>query len=143
LIDATVDKLWIAQNGTIGVFEEDLDFYQRLLTASGNPRNSAQKSGPGSQEERRRERQEAASRRAGIAPLRKAIRDAEQKLSRLRQELEKIDAILDDPTTYGGAPDRVATLGRDKARYEAEIARVEESWLEMSAELEEAERAGV
>jgi ATP-binding cassette subfamily F protein 3 len=141
LIDATVDKLWIAQNGTIGAFEEDLDFYQRMLTASGNPRNAAQKSGAGSQEERRRERQEAANRRAEIAPLRKAIRDAEHKLQRLRQELSKIDAILDDPGTYDGAPARVAALGKDKARYEAEIKRVEERWIEMSTELEEAEQA--
>ena len=33
LIDATVDKLWIAQNGTIEEFDEDLDSYQRMLTS--------------------------------------------------------------------------------------------------------------
>ena len=141
LIDATVDKLWIAQNGTIEEFDEDLDFYQRMLTSAGNPRNAGQKSGPGSQDDRRRERQEAASRRAEIAPLRKEIKDAELKLTRLRQELGKIDAILADPRTYDGAPERVITLGKDKARYESEIARTEERWLEMSTALEEAERA--
>jgi ATP-binding cassette subfamily F protein 3 len=141
LIDATVDKLWIAQNGTIEEFDEDLDFYQRMLTSAGNPRNAGQKSGPGSQDDRRRERQEAASRRAEIAPLRKGIKDAELKLTRLRQELSKIDAILADPRTYDGAPERVITLGKDKARYESEIARTEERWLEMSTALEEAERA--
>ena len=36
LIDATVDKLWIAQNGTIEEFDEDLDTYQRLLTSSAS-----------------------------------------------------------------------------------------------------------
>ena len=30
LIEATVDKLWIAQNGTIEEFDEDLDSYQRM-----------------------------------------------------------------------------------------------------------------
>ena len=34
--DATVDKLWIAQNGTIEEFDEDLDTYQRLLTSNSN-----------------------------------------------------------------------------------------------------------
>ena len=38
-------------------------------------------------------------------------------------------------------PERVTLLGKDKARFEAEIAKVEESWLEMSSELEEAEKA--
>ena len=32
-------------------------------------------------------------------------------------------------------------LGKDKARYEGEIAKVEEKWLEMSTQLEDAERA--
>jgi ATP-binding cassette, subfamily F, member 3 len=141
LIDATVDKLWIAQNGTIEEFDEDLDFYQRMLTSAGNPRNASQKPSAGSQEERKRGRQEAANRRAEIAPLRKQIKDAEQKIARLRNELGKIDAILADPKTYDGAPERVITLGRDKARFESEIARTEERWLEISAELEAAERA--
>ncbi len=33
LIEATVDKLWIAQNGTIEEFDEDLDSYQRMLVS--------------------------------------------------------------------------------------------------------------
>jgi ATP-binding cassette subfamily F protein 3 len=141
LIDATVDKLWIAQNGTIEEFDEDLDFYQRMLTSAGNPRRTGTKPGAGSQEERKAQRQGAANRRAEIAPLRKQIKDAEQKISRLRNELGKIDAILADPRTYDGAPERVIALGKDKARFESEIARTEERWLEMSAELEQVERA--
>ena len=62
-------------------------------------------------------------------------------MSRLRNELGKIEAILADPATYTGSPERVTKLGKDKARFEADIAKVEESWLEMSAELEEAEKA--
>jgi ATP-binding cassette subfamily F protein 3 len=138
LIDATVDKLWIAQNGTIEEFDEDLDFYQRMLTAGSN-REKPKTPTPASQEDRKRGRQESASRRAEVAPLRKEIKAAEQKLARLRQELGKVDAILADPKTYDGAPERVILLGKDKARYESEIARVEEKWLEMSTALEEAE----
>jgi ATP-binding cassette subfamily F protein 3 len=143
LIDATVDKLWIAQNGTIEEFDEDLDFYQRMLTSSGNPRNAGNgKAAPGSADERKRERQEAAARRAEVAPLRKQIKDAEHKLARLRTELAKVENILADPKTYDGAPERAISLGRDKARYEGEIARTEERWLALSTELEDAE-AGV
>ena len=140
LIDATVDKLWIAQNGTIEAFDEDLDFYQRMLTSSGNPKNGGAKNGAGSSGDRKRERQEAAARRAEIAPLRKEIKAAEQKIARLRTELAKVEAILADPKTYDGAPERVALLGKDKARFENEIRRTEERWLEMSAAVEEAER---
>src|SRR5690606_17943121 len=43
LIDATADKLWIAQNGTIEELDDDLDSYQRQLVAgsSGKPQKPA------------------------------------------------------------------------------------------------------
>jgi ATP-binding cassette subfamily F protein 3 len=141
LIEATVDKLWIAEGGTIHEFDEDLDGYQRMLTSSGNPRNGGAGSGPQSKEERKAQRQDAASKRAGIAPLRKQIKDAEQKIARLRNELAKVEGFLADPKIYDGAPERVILLGKDKARFESEIEKTEESWLRMSAELEGAEKA--
>jgi ATP-binding cassette, subfamily F, member 3 len=141
LIDATVDKLWIAQNGTIEEFDEDLDTYQRLLTQNSNGKGKKEKGGPAPVEDRKLVRQDAAAKRAEVAPLRKSIKDAEQKIGRLRTELARVDAILADPKIYDGAPERVILLGKDKARFEGEIAKIEESWLEMSAALEEAEKA--
>jgi ATP-binding cassette subfamily F protein 3 len=91
--------------------------------------------------DRKAARQDAAARRLEVAPLRKSIREAEQKLTRLRTELSKVEAILGNPRTYDGAPERIALLGKDKARFSEEIARTEERWLSLSAELEEAERA--
>jgi ATP-binding cassette subfamily F protein 3 len=141
LIDATVDKLWIAQNGTIEEFDADLDTYQRMLTG-GTPKDEKKKgSAANSQDDRKQQRQDAAARRAEIAPLRKQIKDAETKIGRLRTELARVDAVLADPKTYDGAPERVVLLGKDKARYEGEIAKVEEKWLEMSTQLEDAEKA--
>ena len=143
LIDATVDKLWIAQNGTIEEFDEDLDTYQRLLTQNSNGKGKKDKSGPAPVEDRKLVRQDAAAKRAEVAPLRKSIKDAEQKIARLKTELARVDMILADPKIYDGAPERVILLGKDKARFEGDIAKVEESWLEMSAALEEAEKAQV
>ncbi|HVY52315.1 MAG TPA: ABC-F family ATP-binding cassette domain-containing protein [Devosia sp.] len=142
LIDSTVDKLWIAQNGTIEEFDEDIDSYQRMLTGA---RERPQKAGAGPVApivvDRKAARQDAAARRLEVAPLRKSIKEAEQKLGRLRVELEKVEAILSNPRTYDGAPERIALLGKDKARFAAEIAATEERWLTLSAQLEEAERA--
>jgi ATP-binding cassette subfamily F protein 3 len=138
LIEATVDKLWIAQNGTIEEFDEDLDTYQRMLTS--NSSRSDNKKTAATPDERKAQRQDAARSRSEVAPLRKSIKDAEQKLFRLRAELGKVDAMLADPKLYDGAPQRITSLGRDKARFEDEIARVEELWLKLSSELEEAAR---
>jgi ATP-binding cassette subfamily F protein 3 len=141
LIDATVDKLWIAQNGTIEEFDADLDTYQRMLTGGTAKDDRKKGTAPSSQEDRKQARQDAAARRAEIAPLRKQIKDAETKIGRLRTELARVEAVLADPKTYDGAPERIVLLGKDKARYEGEIAKVEEKWLEMSTQLEDAERA--
>jgi len=140
LIEATCDTLWIAADGTIKELDDDLDGYQRSIT--GTREKPAGANGGGlSKDERKAAKQEAAARRAEAAPLRKAIKDAEAKMERLRVELDKIEALFHDPSIYDGAPERVTKLGKDKARFTAELEALEEKWLTMSAELEEAERA--
>ncbi len=142
LIDATVDKLWIAQNGTIEEFDADLDAYQRALTSSSSGKGKGKKGAETSiTDDRKGQRQDAAQKRADVAPLRKSIRDAEQKLERLRTELNRIDGVLADPKIYDGAPERIIVLGKDKARFEADIAKIEQSWLEMNEALEAAQKA--
>ncbi|MDR3474704.1 MAG: ATP-binding cassette domain-containing protein [Devosia sp.] len=146
LVDSTCDTIWIAEGGTVHPFDDDLDSYQRMLTggSAGKAAMAAaasQNNGAQSQDDRKSQRQEAAAKRAEIAPLRKSIKDAEQKIARLKNELAKVDNILADPKIYDGAPQRIALLGKDKARFESEISKVEENWLTMSAALEEAERA--
>ena len=141
LIEATVDKLWIAEGGTVHEFDEDLDSYQRLLTASGNSKNSNAGGNALSKDDRKREKQEAAARRAELAPLRKTIADAEHKLDRLRKELAKAENRLADPAVASGDKDRVIALSKDKARFLAEIEAVEETWLTASAELETAQQS--
>jgi len=140
LVEATCDKLWIAADGTIKELDEDLDSYQRSVVGTKESK-SASGGGAQSREERKAAKQEAAARRAEIAPLRKAIKDSENKMARLRTEIEKIDALLEDPKIYDGAPERIIVLGKDKARFAAELETLEERWLEMSAELESVEQA--
>jgi ATP-binding cassette subfamily F protein 3 len=136
LIEATCDTLWIAENGTIRELDEDLDSYQRSITSNKeSKKNSGDAKG-----DRKLSRQEAAARRADLAPLKKKIADADKKMTRLRTEIEKVEAQLADPTVYNGPADRLIALGKDKARFSTELESIEESWLTLSAELEEAER---
>jgi len=134
LIEATCDTLWIAEGGTVHELDEDLDSYQRSITSTREPRSG------GGRGERKLSKQEAAAKRAEIAPLRKSIRDLETRMDRLRSELDKVEAKLADPEVYNGAPEKVIVLGRDKARFTTDLASAEEQWLALSAELEAAER---
>jgi ATP-binding cassette subfamily F protein 3 len=134
LIEATCDTLWIAENGTIRELDEDLDTYQRNIT-------STKESKGGGKSEQKLSKQEAANKRAEVAPLKKSVKETETKIARLRVEIEKIDAQLSDPKVYNGAPERVIALGKDKARFAADLETSEEQWLALSAELEDAERS--
>lgn len=138
LIEATCDRLWIAEGGTIHELDEDLESYQRSITSS---KDSAKDGGASKPGERKLSKQEAAARRAELAPLKGRIKDAETKMGRLQVEIEKIDAQLADPKVYNGSPERLIALGKDKARFAADLTTTEEQWLALSAELEEAERA--
>jgi ATP-binding cassette, subfamily F, member 3 len=138
LVESTCDTLWIAANGTITRFDDDLDAYQRMLTGN-NGAGAGQNNSGASQADRKRERQEAAARRAELAPLRKEIKNIEQKLEWKRKDLVKVDALLADPDLYIGDTDKVVSLGIDKARIESEIGTLEESWLEKSAAYEDAQ----
>ena len=135
LIEATCDTLWIAEGGTIRELDEDLDSYQRSITSSKEGK------GGGTKAERKANKAEAAARRAEIAPIKSSIKDAETKIARLKSEIAKVDAQLEDPKIYNGPADRMIALGKDKARYSSELEATEEKWLELSAQLEEVERA--
>jgi ATP-binding cassette, subfamily F, member 3 len=139
LIDATCETLWIAADGTIKHFDGDLDDYQRMLTSSGNPRGGGTGNGPQSKDDRKRDRQAAASRREELAPLRKSIKDAEDEIERLKRKRLAVERSLGDPEIYNGDPEKTIALGKDKAKIETEIAMAEERWLTLSAELEEAQ----
>ena len=139
LVEATCDSLWIAADGTITEFDDDLDAYQRMLT-SGN--SGASNGNTQSAAERKRERQEAAARRSELAPLRKEIKALEQKLDWKRKDLAKLEAQLSDPALYTGQPDKAIALGIEKSDLESLIAQLEDSWLEKSAEYETAQAAG-
>jgi ATP-binding cassette subfamily F protein 3 len=137
LIEATCDTLWIAENGTVRELDEDLDSYQRSITSNKEGKSG----GGGTKAERKANKQEAAAKRAEIAPIKAGIKDAETKISKLKNDLAKVNAQLEDPKVYNGPPDKVIALGKDKARFETELETNEERWLELSAELELAERA--
>ncbi|MET3896495.1 ATP-binding cassette subfamily F protein 3 [Devosia sp. UYZn731] len=133
LVEATCDTLWIAEGGTIKVLDEDLDSYQRSIVGGKEPK--------GSKEDRKAAKQEAAAKREAIAPIKASIKDTETKIARLKVEIGKIQNQLDDPKIYNGPADRLIALGKDKARFGADLDTTEEQWLALSAELESAENA--
>lgn len=141
LIEATMDRIWIAENGTINEFDGDMETYQRMImtTAQKTPGRSKGGGGGGNKVDRKRERQEAAARRALISPLRKEVKAIEQKMAQLKLEAEQLRIKLDDPALYTGDSAESVRLGKQKGQLEADLAQTEELWLRKSDELEQAQ----
>ncbi len=137
LIKSTIDQIWIAQNGTIEIYNDDIDAYKKqllgLATRSNSKANPSNKESPVS---RKQERKLAAAKRAELSPLKKEIEQAEKKIARLKVELDKIELKLADPELYTGDKEKIIILGKEKSKVENQIKQQEELWLKKSEQLE-------
>jgi ATP-binding cassette subfamily F protein 3 len=139
LIDASADRLWLVDSGTVKPFDGDIEDYRRLvLGIAGDTREpkpaqvKAEQPAPSQKEARR----EAAARREALAPLRKRISTVERLIEKLRGEIERLDAELAAPDLYISDPEKAASLAKARAGRGHDFARAESSWLDLSAELE-------
>jgi ATP-binding cassette subfamily F protein 3 len=140
LIEATVDQLWIAENGTISVCDYDLDTYQRSILGGSkkNGKNEAVKDQ--SSPDKKQDRKASAALRAELAPLRKEIKSLEADIAKLNKRLEKVDQELSDPDLFKKDPELAVKLGKDRADCLNEIELAETNWLDKVEALESAEK---
>ncbi|MEX1179327.1 MAG: ABC-F family ATP-binding cassette domain-containing protein [Cucumibacter sp.] len=142
LIEATVDQLWIAADGQIAEFEEDLDFYQKTLTGGSAGKAAKAPSGAApSRPERQKGRRQGAARREETAHLRRAISQTEAMIERLNRDLKRVEEKLADPALYQGDPKEAVGLATERARLEHELAELESEWVKTNEALEAATRA--
>jgi ATP-binding cassette subfamily F protein 3 len=133
LVELVADRLWLVANGTVRVYEGDMDEYRALLTERGRP---ARADAPLTRRDDRRER---AENRAQLAPLRRQAKDAEARIARLAAERAAIEARLADPAIYapGRAPEITAANTR-LAAISRESDAAETAWLAAEEAMEAA-----
>ena len=139
LIEATVDQLWIAENGTISVCDFDLDTYQRSIVGNKSEKSDATKDN--SPADKKKERQRNAALRAELAPLRKEIKTLEAKVEKLNQQLAKTDKALEDPDLFQKDQAKAVQLGKERADLLQSIDLAETEWMDKVDALEAAEQA--
>jgi ATP-binding cassette subfamily F protein 3 len=131
LISLTADRLWLVADGTARPWEGDLDDYKRhLLERQPRPPEPAsQRPAPPA----------PGPRRPSLAPLRCALREAEERLGEIAARKAALDRRLADPATYtGGHP--LADLMREQAALSESLGEAEAAWLAAAEALERAER---
>lgn len=132
LLSLVADRLWLVDQGAVTPWQGDLDDYRKLLL-SGEDAGSAKFAEP----------VKAASKRPSrdrILELRAEARKAEDRVTKLTEMLEKLDAIMADPATYDDAQ-YAEKWGRKHAEASEAMQRAEALWLKALEVLETAERA--
>lgn len=126
VIELTCDTLWIVRRGTCQNFMGDLDDYKAQLLKN-NDRNDLASDKMTSKELARKE---AAARRARVAPLKKEIRTLDEKLAKLTARKQTLEEQL--VQAYS------ADSSIELALLNAQIKDMEEAWLRLNEECEEA-----
>ncbi len=160
LLREVCDEFWIVTAGGVQPFDGDLDDYQRWLldigravtrgapppplpgTAATPPSPSAQAPAPAAPSARD-DRKRAAQVRAELAnrtrPLRTEVQRIDARLDKLAAERAEIEARL----AVGSMPGaEIAEAGRWLNHVAAEVAMLEERWLELHAEIDAIQAAG-
>ena len=139
LIEATVDRLWLVNNGTVSAFEGDMEEYRSLIVSSGKKKDEKEKADSAQdQVNKADQRKAAADRRASLAPLKKKINEIETLTRKLETLIQGLDAELADPALYEKSPAKAAEKVKQRGEAAAKLSAAEEQWLELSSEYEEA-----
>ena len=130
LLEACVDRLWLAANGTVKPFEGDLADYSRfVLGAAERPEQRAK---------REFEAQPSSARpRREPQPIKREIAVLEDKMNRFQDLLRRVDEALTQASARDGDAVKMADLAAKRAELERAIVATEQAWFELTAAAEE------
>ena len=138
LIEATVDRLWLVNGGTVAPFDGDLEDYRSIVVASSRKKDEKLSTGVDDSVSRSDQRKANAEKRASLAPLKKRINEAEALTAKLEKLIQALDVELADPKLYEKSPAKAAEKAKQRSDAAAKLAETEELWLELSSQYEEA-----
>ena len=128
LLEATVDRLWLAANGTVKPFEGDLADYSRFVLSGAEP-----------QQRQKRETQAvaAAKPKREPQPIKREIAALEDKMTRFQDLLRRVDEALAKSSARNGDAAKIAELAAKRAELERALTATEQAWFELTAEVEQ------
>ncbi len=131
LIKAIADELWLVANGSVKLFEEDLEEYKKWIeknrTAAEKPDSSLKDKAQIAENKPRTNKKFLIARQAKL----------EMSLASAQTELNATDNLLLDNSTYINLTQKeIQTLNQNRKDLEKKIAKLEEEWLELLTQIE-------
>ncbi len=129
LLEACVDRLWLAARGTVKPFDGDLADYGRYVLGQGAP-------GPRTRREPAPKPAPAPVRSRGQGTLKRELAALEDRMSRFENLLRRVDEALMEASAVGGdaLKLKMADLAQRRGELERALSSAEEAWLELSEE---------
>ncbi|MEM8749710.1 MAG: ATP-binding cassette domain-containing protein [Pseudomonadota bacterium] len=138
LVEASAERLWLVNEGTVGPYEGDLEDYRRLiLRGPGSPssrkeeKNKKVPEAPVVEKSSAEKRRAQAAQRENQADTRKRIQQLEAIMKKAEEAIAKLNKLLATASTERDAK-RIRDLATKKAEFERRLVEVEEEWLELS-----------
>lgn len=141
LIEATVDRLWIVNDGTVSTYDGDMDEYRDLVVGGKTKAKKADNDAP-KKLSKSEQRKKAAAAREKYKPLKRKVSDVESKMEKVEAKIATIDAQLADPNIYEKDPDLVSKVTLERGEFLNQVAVLEEEWTTRSEEYEAALATG-
>ncbi|NRA89466.1 MAG: ABC-F family ATP-binding cassette domain-containing protein, partial [Rhizobiales bacterium] len=142
LVEASADILWLVNNGTVEVYDGDMDDYRNLLLASRKTEKSAKKAKVKVKDKNdtlKDKRKKLAQARAKLAPLKQNITTSEANVGKLERKLAKITKALADPKLFTDFPPaKAAGISRLHGETKVLLGEWEAKWLKFLDDYEQA-----
>jgi ATP-binding cassette subfamily F protein 3 len=139
LLRNSVEQLLLINNGSVTDYAGDVETYEKWVLSSNPseapaPAPNVTTEDPG---DRKARRQAAANQRAQRQPLKKSLRQLEQRIEKGQQSLQALQAQLADGDLYSeNVGTELAELMKQEGQLKRELAAVENEWLKQQEMLE-------
>lgn len=142
LIETSADQLWLVADGRVAPFEGDMDEYEDyVLGRKGRPGSQSQRgAAPADKVSKSDQRKAAAGKRSELAPLKKKSDQAEKEVTRLTEELAKVEVQLADPKLYKADPFKLLDVTKQRGELKKKLADAEATWMDALSAFEEAQK---
>ena len=140
LAASVAERLWLVKDGDVVAYDGDLSDYRNLVLAATRSSGKNER-GQSNEKIKKIARQQSADARDAIAPLRKAVADADARIASLNAILKRLDKALADPDLYEKDVARATKLQKERGALLQAISDAEDQWLKAQAKLDDTKKA--
>ena len=134
-IGLVADRLWLVDGGTCHTFDGDMEDYRNLLLNNKRVRRASERTNTESGATRgatvrKEKRRKKAAAREGTAALRNSIKDSENRIETLGNQITSLESELARPEIYEGTTANMVAISEKLSDAKKEMKKEEARWMD-------------